>query len=185
MAFLHAICEWALTSSLLTSDVAETRGGLTGKERVKLLWNVRADSRGRRKGWFLGTIEKEEAPEHYPLPSSFLTALSLCHWLSSSAFSTLVEQQTVAPFYARVAHLLRGKSKVISCKSTCMSVFVLGDTFYSYTTPDWLFFLSVLKPSSKHFPLPVQRWISLQECTSTDSHFLLDMTALPLLHQLI
>lgn len=63
--------------------------------------------------------------------------------------------------------------------------FFTGDNFYSYTAPDEVLSLLVLKPSSKHFPLPVQRWISLEECTTTDSHFLLDMTELPLLGQLI
>lgn len=188
-------------SDTLLSD--ETEGFCSGKEWVKLpiVGAVKSEKWLERdkEGEISGDQSKRGRPGALPftllllsdspvVQAFFSSLLSLSCWSGShlSLVPVLAEllwacKQPGSWFWDYVW------ARVIICVIFVWLfwVFLPGDSFYSYTTPDWVLSLLVLKLSSKRFPLPVQRWISLQECTSTDSHFLLDMTELPLLRQLI
>lgn len=105
------------------------------------------------------------------------------HWRETGDFreKRKTRSRTLSPptiFSSAFSSLLQNEPPIPLNVSSCW-----GDSFYSYTGPDSIRSLPVLKLSSKRFPLPVQSWISFQECTSSDSHFLLDMTELPFLRQ--
>lgn len=124
------------------------------------MWNLRSEGEGEGRGDFWGPKKKRKTQ-----------SITLCLSPSVLCLESVFEQVCTRVWMSNFDEVLYFFS------------FLLGDSFYSYTTPDKVLSLPVVK--LKHFPLPVQRWISLQECTSTDSHFLLDMTELPLLRQLI
>lgn len=146
-----------------------------------------------REGEISGEQRKRGRPRALPFALLFSDSSLLLSLLIQSFFFFLLSVLNLFWVAATSFELVSNESVISVHKILRVCVlnffpfffFFTGDNFYSYTAPDEVLSLLVLKPSSKHFPLPVQRWISLEECTTTDSHFLLDMTELPLLGQLI